>query len=81
MDANVFIGHHCPKCGSTVGLAAGVGGKLTCPGCGGPMQAAPGGPKVQVLANVTCRSCGSQFGLISAVGGAAKCPQCGSALP
>ena len=81
MDGEVFVGHHCPVCGSTIGIAAGVGGPLKCPGCGGPMQAASDGPPTRVLANVTCKGCGSRFGMISIVGSSeAKCPSCGESL-
>ena len=80
MESNVFIGHHCPKCGTTVGVATAVGSSLKCPGCGGPMQAAPGGPSVKVLSNVKCKQCGSSFGVISVVGAQPNCPCCGSAL-
>ena len=80
-DADVFIGHHCPHCGTTVGVTASVGGGTPkCPGCGGPLQAAPGGPKVKVLTNVKCNSCGTQIGMLSVVGGEANCPTCGSKL-
>lgn len=81
MDAEVFVGHHCPKCGTTIGLSAGVGGPLRCPGCGGPMQAAPGGPQVRALANVQCKSCGSRFGAMIVVGSKSiNCPSCGKPL-
>lgn len=81
MDAEVFVGHHCPRCGTTVGLSAAVGGQLRCPGCGGSMQAAPGGPSVHVLTNVQCKSCGSMFGVMSVVGGdSVDCPSCGQPI-
>jgi len=80
MEGSVFIGHHCPKCNTTVGVLASVGDTPRCPGCGGALQASPGGPQTQVLANITCEGCGSQFGMVSAVGGKAKCPSCGKAL-
>lgn len=81
MESNVFVGHHCPDCNTTIGLLASVGGETPCcPGCGGPLQAASGGPQTQVLANVTCKGCGSRFGMISVVGGKAKCPSCGIPL-
>jgi len=81
MEGEVFIGHHCPHCGTTIGLAAGVGGQLKCPGCGGPMQSAPGGPNMKVLTNVKCNNCGSMFGMISIVGSdSPKCPSCGKPL-
>ena len=80
MESNVFIGHHCPRCNTTIGTYASVGGTPTCPGCGGPLQAAPGGPQTQVLANVVCSGCGSRFGMVSVVGGEAKCPTCGKKL-
>ena len=80
MESNVFIGHHCPKCKTTIAIYEATGENPTCPGCGGPLQAASDGPETQVLANVTCKSCGSSFGLISVVGGSAKCPSCGNNL-
>ena len=80
MEGNVFIGHHCPKCNTTIGTMASVGGTPRCPGCGGPLQAASGGPQTQVLANVKCKGCGSYFGMVSVVGGKAKCPSCGTNL-
>lgn len=81
MDAEVFVGHHCPKCETTVALSAGVGGPLRCPGCGGPMQAASGGPNTRVLTNVQCKNCSSKFGMISVVGTeSVNCPSCGKPL-
>ncbi len=80
MEGNVFVGHHCPKCNTTIATMASVGGTPKCPGCGGPLQAAPGGLETQVLANVTCKDCGSYFGMVSVVGGKAKCPNCGTNL-
>jgi hypothetical protein len=80
MEGNVFIGHHCPNCNTTIATTVSVGGTPCCPGCRGPLQAAPGGPKTQVLANVKCKSCGSHFGMVSVVGGEAKCPNCGKNL-
>lgn len=81
MGGEIFVGHHCPKCGSTVALSAGVGGPLRCPGCGGPMQAASGGPDTRIIANVKCDNCGSIFGAISVVGSKSiECPSCGKPL-
>ena len=81
MDAEIFIGHHCPVCGTTIGISAGVGGPLRCPGCGGPMQAAPNGPDIHVLTNVKCKNCGSMFGMMSVVGTKSiNCPSCGKPL-
>ena len=80
MEGNVFVGHHCPKSNTTSATMASVGGTPKCPGCGGPLQAAPGGLETQVLANVTCKDCGSYFGMVSVVGGKAKCPNCGTNL-
>jgi ribosomal protein S27E len=77
METNVFIGHHCPKCKTTIGTYASVGGKPVCLGCGGPLIASKGGPSTTVIANATCEGCGAKFGLVSVVGGEAKCPQCG----
>jgi len=74
-EANVFFGHHCPKCGTTVGVAASIGSQ-TCPGCGGPMQATPGGPPTRAIANVVCKKCGTQVGMMVSVGGEPRCPSC-----
>ena len=79
-DTDVFIGHHCPHCRTTVGVMASVGGTPICPGCGGELQAASGGPDVKVLTNVICNSCGSQTGMMSVIGGEANCPTCGNRL-
>jgi len=82
MGAELFAGHHCPRCGSVVGLSVGVGGgELHCPGCGGPMQAAPGGPNMRILTNVNCKNCGTRIGLLTVVGGdSPNCPSCGKPL-
>lgn len=80
MESNVFVGHHCPRCGTTIGLYGSVGGTPKCPVCGGPLQASPGGPKTHVLANVKCSGCGASFGIISVVGDEPKCPSCGTNL-
>lgn len=81
MDGEVFIGHHCSVCGTTIGVSAGVGGSLSCPGCGGPMQASPGGPGVRVLANVSCKNCGTKIGMMCVVGtDSVNCPSCGKSI-
>ena len=80
METNVFFGHHCPSCNTTIGTYASVGGKPVCPGCGGPLVAAQGGPKTTTISNASCKECGARFGLLSIVGGEAKCPHCGGAL-
>ena len=77
-EANVFFGHHCPRCGTTIGFAAAIG-NLRCPGCGGPMQAGSGGPPIRNLANFRCKRCGSMIGMLTSVGNATiKCPSCGA---
>lgn len=76
MKSDVFIGHHCPKCRTTVGVSSTVGGDGTCPGCGGPLIAEKGGPQMASVANYTCPECKSYFGMLSIVGGEAKCPRC-----
>lgn len=76
MEANVFVGHHCPKCGTTIATAVSVGGALSCPGCGGPMIPAAGGPRTTVIANFKCDSCGTQIGMMSVAGDGPKCPTC-----
>ena len=79
-ETNVFFGHHCPQCGTTIGTAVSTG-PLSCPGCGGPMQAAPGGPRTRTLANVECKKCHSTYGMISSVGDELlRCPNCGEPL-
>lgn len=81
MNGEVFIGHHCSVCGTTIGVSGGVGGPLNCPGCGGPMQAAPGGPSVRVLTNVSCKNCGTKIGMMSVVGtDSVNCPSCGESI-
>jgi ribosomal protein S27E len=81
MKTNVFIGHHCPKCRTTIGTYASVGTEdPRCPGCGGPLVAGPGGPEVTVIANAKCTSCDFSAGLYSAVGGDSRCPKCGAKL-
>lgn len=80
MESNVFIGHHCPKCGMTIGTYVSVGGAAACPGCDGPLVAASGGPKTTVIANARCNRCGFGAGLFSSVGDEAKCPQCGGSV-
>lgn len=81
MDSSVFIGHHCPRCKTTVGVTASIGGgDPRCPGCGGPLIAAGGGPKTTVIANAKCTRCSFSAGLYSAVGGDAACPKCGGQL-
>lgn len=80
METNVFIGHHCPKCHTTIGTYASFGGQAVCPGCGRPLVAASGGPQVTVIANASCKKCGFSAGLFSSVGGEAKCPSCGGPI-
>lgn len=80
MESNVFIGHHCPRCNTTIGAYASIGGAGVCPGCGGPLVAAAGGPPVAAIANAHCTSCGTQIGLLSVVGGKATCPTCGNSF-
>lgn len=79
--SEVFVGHYCPSCKTSIGVYAIVGGKGACPGCGGPLQAASGGPKTRVITNFCCDSCGARVGMLSVVGGDAKCPGCGKAIP
>lgn len=80
MESNVFIGHHCPRCHTTIGTYASLGGSAVCPGCGGPLVAASGGPPVTVIANAQCKKCGTQIGLLSVIGGKATCPSCGGSF-
>ena len=80
MESNVFIGHHCPRCHTTIGTYVSVGGSAVCPGCGGLLVAAAGGPHVTVIANAQCKKCGTQIGLLSVIGGKATCPSCGASF-
>lgn len=76
MKSDVFFGHRCPRCRSSVGMSVALGGVGSCPGCGGPLIAGKGGPQMTSVANYTCPGCKSYFGMLSIVGGEAKCPQC-----
>jgi transcription initiation factor IIE alpha subunit len=76
MKSDIFFGHHCPRCRSTVGISVTVGGEGKCPGCGGPLQAATGGPPTTMIANFKCEHCGARVGMLSAVGEQAACPGC-----
>jgi hypothetical protein len=80
MESNVFIGHHCPKCGTTIATYVSIGGAAVCPGCNDPLVAASGGPRTTVIANAKCKKCGFSAGLFSCVGGDANCPQCGGPI-
>jgi DNA-directed RNA polymerase subunit RPC12/RpoP len=81
VESTVYIGHHCPRCNTTVGMYTAIGGPGACPTCGGPLQAAPGGPKTTATANAHCKSCGFRAGMYVSVGGAqSKCPKCGSPM-
>ena len=81
MESNVFIGHHCPRCRTTIGAYASISGPAACPTCGGPLQAAPGGPKTNAIANAKCNACGFSAGLFVSVGGAPRaCPKCGTPM-
>lgn len=75
MQADVFVGHYCPTCNSSIGMVTAIGGLPPCPGCGGPLQAAVGGPRTTSIANASCQ-CGVQIGLLTVVGGEAVCPRC-----
>ena len=79
-ETEVFTGHYCPKCRTTVGVYLIVGGQGACPGCGGPLQAELGGPQTRVITNFCCESCGARIGMLTAVGGNAVCPGCGKAI-
>lgn len=76
MKSEVYFGHHCPTCNTTVGVLASVGGVARCPGCKGPLIAAAGSPRTESIANFKCEHCGTQVGLLSVVGGRARCPGC-----
>lgn len=68
VETDIYFGHFCPKCGTAIGTAVSVGGPLTCPGCGGPMTTAPGGPQTTSRANVECPSCHAKIGFIGVHG-------------
>ncbi len=76
MKSDVFFGHHCPKCGATVGVSSTVGGEGRCPGCRGPLLAGSGGPPTTAIANFECDHCGAKVGMLSVAGGHATCPGC-----
>jgi len=81
MNTDVFVEHHCPRCGTTIGISAAVGvGDQHCPGCGGPLVAGSGGQNVTVIVNAKCTECDFSASLYSAVGGDSSCPQCGGKL-
>jgi rRNA maturation endonuclease Nob1 len=77
MNAQVFYGYKCPKCGSTVDVNASVmvGGsprsKPACPSCGADME--PNLAAKGTTLNAHCRKCNSVFGVISSN----VCPTCG----
>lgn len=81
MKSEVFFGHHCPNCQTTVGVSAIVGGEGRCPGCGGPLASSEGGPAVTNIANFVCDGCGARVGMLTVVGGAAQCPGCRKNIP
>lgn len=80
MEANVYFGYKCPKCGSTVGVGTtvGVSENLPCPTCATPMVPDPKGQAS--AANVYCPRCKIAVGLANSD----RCPDCGGeweALP
>ncbi|WP_423148117.1 hypothetical protein [Rubrolithibacter danxiaensis] len=77
-DINLTMGVFCPKCNLTIGTYAAVGSNTNCPGCGGPIIAAPSG-KTKVISNFKCE-CGMQIGHLSIVGEKACCPNCGKEI-
>lgn len=76
MQANSFIGHHCPICKTSIADIGYFSKNYSCPGCGGQLQAASGGPKMDVVANATCAKCNFQAKGFIAVGCEARCPSC-----
>ena len=79
-ESEVFVGHHCPKCKTTVGVYSIIGGHGVCPACEGPLRASSGGPHTRVITNFCCDSCGAKVGMLSVVGGRATCPGCGKEI-
>jgi len=72
MQTSSFFGYICPKCKSTIDVAAIVGSdKLTCPQCKTPMV--PNSNGRTSAANVYCAKCNTSYGLVNSD----KCPQCG----
>lgn len=78
--SEVFVGHYCPTCNTSIELYVVAGGPGKCPGCGGPLQAAPCGPQGRTITNFTCGDCGHSVGLMVVQGGDAKCPGCGTPI-
>lgn len=72
MKAGSFFGYICPKCGSTVDIAAVAGSDvLRCSNCGTIMEPNPTGRTS--AANVFCSKCNAYFGLVNSE----RCPKCG----
>lgn len=72
MQAGSFFGYKCPKCQTSIDIAAIVGSdKLHCPNCGIEMMPDPQGKTSS--ANVYCRKCNTSFGLVNSD----RCPKCG----
>lgn len=73
MKTGTYFGYKCPKCNSTIDIAAVVGSdKLLCPNC--KTEIIPNDSGKTVSANVTCKKCNSSFGMINSD----KCPNCGT---
>jgi rRNA maturation protein Nop10 len=72
MKAASFFGYMCPKCGSSVDIAAIAGtDRLLCDNCKTEMVPNPKGKSSS--ANVSCKKCNTFYGLVNSD----KCPACG----
>lgn len=77
MSAQVFYGHRCPRCGTTIDVDASVtiGGSPknnpVCPTCGADMVPNPNARGTTL--NAYCRKCNSMSGMVNSD----VCPDCG----
>ena len=74
MQSDMYVGHHCEKCGAKTGFAMNVGGKLTC-SCGAPMQVDSSKNAQHVRTNVSC-ACGGYSCAFVITDGPITCPNC-----
>jgi hypothetical protein len=73
MKASSYFGYKCPKCNSTIDIAAVLSPSaiLFCENCGTEMVPNPNGRTC--AANVYCPKCHISFGLVNSD----TCPECG----
>lgn len=72
MNSGAFFGYKCPRCNTTIDIAAIVGSsEFRCPNCSAVMEPNPSGKTS--AANVHCPRCNITIGLINSD----KCPKCG----